>query len=505
MQKPKSNQRRINNMWDRPEIAAKDLMDFDPQLFPTELFITGVSLNAQSVQPGDLYIALPGARNHGLDFLDIAIKNGAVAVLSDRVIACDIPIYQRENPRELVGALAAWFNDSPFKTLTAVAITGTNGKTTSANLVKQLWQLSGLTTGLIGTIGVEVAGRKFDAVRTTPEATDLQSIAALMLQNKVSHLSMEVSSHALVQGRASGAHFKVAAFTNLTQDHLDFHGDMESYYLAKAKLFTPQLSDYAIINIDDSYGRRLCSEIKGKFSTVSRDDAKADWHYLSYQPTTDGYKISIAHLGNEVIKCNFALLGDFNLDNLLIAVAIAAQTGLSMAQIEKAIPALKSVPGRLAKVNLGQDFNAIIDYAHTPDAVDRVLATSRSFTSGKVIALLGCGGDRDKSKRPLMGNSLLTGSDISIFTSDNPRGEAAESILSQMVGSNKVQTPSMIIADRKLAIKYAVSVAKAGDTILILGKGHESGQEIAGEVLPFDDQIELENAISELMSGRDLQ
>jgi UDP-N-acetylmuramoyl-L-alanyl-D-glutamate--2,6-diaminopimelate ligase len=278
---------------------------------------------------------------------------------------------------------------------------------------------------------------------------------------------------------------------------------MESYYLAKAKLFTPQLSDHAIINIDDSYGQRLCSEIKGKFSTVSRDDAKANWHYLSYQPTADGYKISIAHLGSEVIKCNFALLGDFNLDNLLIAVAIAAQTGLSMAQIEKAIPALKSVPGRLAKVNLGQNFNAIIDYAHTPDAVDRVLATSRSFTSGKVIALLGCGGDRDKSKRPLMGNSLLAGSDISIFTSDNPRSEAAELILSQMVGSNKVQTPSMIIADRKLAIKYAVSVAKAGDTILILGKGHESGQEVAGEVLPFDDQIELENAISELMAGRE--
>jgi UDP-N-acetylmuramoyl-L-alanyl-D-glutamate--2,6-diaminopimelate ligase len=314
---------------------------------------------------------------------------------------------------------------------------------------------------------------------------------------------MEVSSHALVQGRVNGAHFKVAAFTNLTQDHLDFHGDMESYYLAKARLFTPQLSDHAIINIDDSYGRRLCSEVKGKFSTVSRDDAKANWHYLSYQPTADGYKISIAHLGNEVIKCNFALLGDFNLDNLLIAVAIAAQTGLSMAQIEKAIPALKSVPGRLAKVNLGQDFNAIIDYAHTPDAVDRVLATSRSFTSGKVIALLGCGGDRDKSKRPLMGNSLLAGSDISIFTSDNPRGESAESILSQMVGSNKIQAPSMIIADRKLSIKYAVSVAKAGDTILILGKGHESGQEIAGEVLPFDDQIELENAISELMAGRE--
>ena len=492
-------------MWDRPEISAKNLMDFDPQLFPTELFITGISLSAQSIKPGDLFIALPGAKNHGLDFLDIAIKNGAVAVLADRVLACEIPIFKQENPRQIVGALAAWFNDLPFNSLTAVGITGTNGKTTSANLVKQLWQLSGFTSGIIGTIGVEVGERKFESARTTPEATELQSIAALMLQSNATHLSMEVSSHALVQGRVNGAHFKVAAFTNLTQDHLDFHGDMESYYLAKAKLFTAELSDHAIVNIDDSYGKRLCSEIKGKLTTVSRGDVTADWHYLSYKPTADGYAISIAHRGVAEINCNFGLLGDFNLDNLLIAVAITAQTGLSMVQIEKVIPALKNVPGRLAKVNLGQSFNAIVDYAHTPDAVDRVLATARTFTTGKVIALLGCGGDRDMSKRPIMGNSLLAGSDVAIFTSDNPRGESAELIISQMVGSNKIQAPNMIITDRKLAIKHAVSVAKAGDTILILGKGHESGQEVAGQIQPFDDQIELQSAISLLLAGRDLK
>ena len=280
---------------------------------------------------------------------------------------------------------------------------------------------------------------------------------------------------------------------------------MESYYLAKAKLFTAELSDHAIVNIDDPYGKRLISEIKGKLTTVSRDDVTADWHYLSYQPTADGYAISIAHRGVAEINCNFGLLGDFNLDNLLIAIAITAQTGLSMTQIEKVIPALKNVPGRLAKVNLGQSFNAIVDYAHTPDAVDRVLATARTFTTGKVIALLGCGGDRDVSKRPIMGSSLLTGSDVAIFTSDNPRGESAELIISQMVGSNKIQAPNMIITDRKLAIKHAVSVAKAGDTILILGKGHESGQEVAGQIQPFDDQIELQSAISHLLAGRDLK
>ncbi len=481
-----------------PKISARNLADFNPSVFTQDLLISGVKLNAQSVQPGDLFIALPGAKTHGLNFAHLAIKNGAVAILSDKsqqAAEIKVPYFVAPNPRELVGEISAWLYNSPFKSLIAVGITGTNGKTTTSNLVKQLWQLAGHSSGLIGTLGVEVGSDKFKSSRTTPEANDLQSIAAMMVQKNVSHLAMEVSSHALELGRVNGAYFQVSAFSNLTQDHLDFHGNMESYYLAKAKLFNQKLSNKMVVNIDDPYGKRLQSEVKNPTITVSRQSKAADWSYASYESQVDGYKISIAHLGIEVINCDYKLLGEYNLDNLLLAVAIVFETGLTTSQIEHAIPLLQSIPGRLEKLELGQSFNAVIDYAHTPDAVDRVLKSAQAFTSGKVIAVLGCGGDRDQSKRAIMGNSLLIGSDVAIFTSDNPRGESAEAILLQMVGDNEINTPNMVITDRKDAIAYAVSVAEQGDTVLLLGKGHEIGQEINGHIYPFDDFIELESAI----------
>lgn len=482
----------------KPEISAKNLADFNPSIFTQDILITGVKLNAQSVQPGDLFIALPGAKTHGLNFAHLAIKNGAVAILSDKsqqAAEIKVPYFVAPNPRELVGEISAWLYNSPFKSLIAVGITGTNGKTTTSNLVKQMWQLAGHSSGLIGTLGVEVESDKFESNRTTPEASDLQSIALMMVQKNVTHLAMEVSSHALELGRVNGAYFQVSAFSNLTQDHLDFHGSMESYYLAKAKLFTQKLSEKAVVNIDDLYGQRLQSEVKNPIITISRQSKAADWSYASYESKVNGYKLSIAHHGVAVINCDFKLLGEYNLDNLLLAVAIVFETGLTASQIEAAIPLLQSVPGRFESVDLGQSFNAIIDYAHTPDAVDRVLKTAKQFTPGKVVAVLGCGGDRDQGKRAIMGNSLLSGSDVAIFTSDNPRGESAERILMQMVGDNEINTPNMVITDRKDAIAYAVSVAQQGDTVLLLGKGHETGQEINGHIYPFDDFIELESAI----------
>ena len=481
-----------------PEFPAKNLAQFNPSIFTKDVLITGVKLNAQSVKRGDLFIALPGNKNHGLDFANQAIENGAAAILSDRAqqeVDVKVPHFVTPNPRSLVGEISAWFYGSPFQSLVAVGITGTNGKTTTSNLVKQLWQLAGISSGVIGTLGIEVGSVKYESSRTTPEASDLQSIAAMMVEKKITHLAMEVSSHALDLGRVNGAHFQVVAFSNLTQDHLDFHGDMESYYLAKAKLFSGKLSDKAVVNIDDPYGKRLHSEIKSSVITVSRQNKEADWSYSSYKSEEDGYKVSICHKGEKVIDCDYKLLGDYNLDNLLLAVAIAFETGLTTSQIEQVIPSLQSISGRLEKLDLGQNFNAIIDYAHTPDAVDRVLKTAQLFTSGKVIAVLGCGGDRDQSKRAIMGASLLNGSDVSIFTSDNPRGESAEAILLQMVGNNEVKSPNQVITDRKEAIAYAVSVAEQGDTLLLLGKGHETGQEINGQIYPFDDFLELENAI----------
>jgi len=486
-------------MLPRPKTASKNLQDFDPAIFNKSVNITGVAINAQAVKPGDLFIALPGSKTHGINYVDQAISNGAVAVLSDKAIDISLPIFISSNPRQLVGPLSAWIYQNPFSKLMSVGITGTNGKTTTAHLLNQIWQSSELTTGVIGTIGTEIAGKNFTGERTTPEACDLQAIAALMIENKVSHLAMEVSSHALVQGRLTGSHFQIAAFSNLTQDHLDFHESMDKYFAAKAILFTPELSDVAVINIDDSYGDKLSNQIKSKVITVSRSSKAGNWHFKSYLPIQTGFEIEIVNDEGRNISGTFNLLGEHNLDNLILAVAIAAASGLTDDQISKAIQKLKSVSGRLEQIELGQKFNALVDYAHTPDAVARVLIAARKFTSGNLIGILGCGGDRDKGKRPLMGEALINGADIAIFTSDNPRSESPAEILNQMVGQSKVTHPSTVIVDRKDAIAHAISIAKSGDTIMLLGKGHEVGQEIAGVITPFDDRIELSKQIKQVI------
>ena len=488
-------------MLPRPELESKNLKDFDNTLFDQEIKISGVALNANMVKPGDLFIALQGAKTHGLNFVADAIANGAVAVLSDKSADISIPIFISKDAKRLVGKISAWFNEEPFSKLFAVGITGTNGKTTSVNLLNQIWQLSGRKTGVIGTIGTEINETKYSGVRTTPEASELQSIAALMIQENVSNLAMEVSSHALVQERLSGAHFKIAGFTNLTQDHLDFHQSMENYFEAKSRLFNDDLSDLSVINIDDPYGKKLFALNPHKAISVSRADKSGDWHYQSVKANQNGFDVEIIGKKDQLVTGNFPLLGEHNLDNLILAVAIAAESGLSTDEISAAIPNLKSVTGRLEQVNLGQNFNALVDYAHTPDAVERVLKSARSFTLGKIIAILGCGGDRDKGKRPLMGQALINYSDIAVFTSDNPRSESPQQILKEMVGELSVVTPNKVIEDRKEAIKYAVSMALGGDTILLLGKGHEVGQEVNGVNTPFSDLLELTDAIKKAVKS----
>lgn len=487
-------------MLPRPSTASKNLREFDGNLFDNDIKISGVTINAQAVKPGDLFIALSGAKTHGLNYISDAIANGAVAVLSDKFENISIPLFVSKDARELVGRISAWYYDSPFAKLLAIGVTGTNGKTTTVNLVNQIWQSVGMKTGVIGTIGTEIDQIKYDGVRTTPEACDLQAIAALMLERKVTHLAMEVSSHALVQERVTGAFFKIAAFTNLTQDHLDFHGSMDNYFSAKAKLFRDETSQNAVINIDDPYGKKLFESVKPKAISVSRTTADGDWHYQKFENKSGGFEIEIINKEKELISAHFPLLGEHNLDNLILAVAIAAKSGLSASEIAKAIPQLKSVPGRLEQLKLGQNFNALVDYAHTPDAVERALSAARGFTSGKVIAILGCGGDRDKSKRPLMGVALKSKADVAIFTSDNPRGESPDQILREMVGDLKISSPDSIIVDRREAINYAVSIAKNGDSIMLLGKGHETGQEANGKITPFDDVSELRDAIKKVVN-----
>lgn len=477
---------------------AKSLREFDSSIFDQQVVISGVSINAQKVLPGDLFIAFAGAKTHGISYLEQAISNGAVAVLSDKKIEGSIPSFIHPKPREIVGAISAWLYGHPFESMKAIGITGTNGKTTTANLVKQIWQLNSITSGLIGTLGIEIADEKLESARTTPEADDLQAVAAAMVEQGCKNLVMEVSSHAIDQGRIKGAKYEVVAFSNLTQDHLDYHLNMENYFQAKANLFTSEYAKVAVINVDDSYGKKLSQQVKIPVATVSRKDTNADLFLAKAEINNGTYQVEIKSKTGEILSENFALLGDYNLDNLLLAVAIVNSAGLSLDKIAPTISKLKSVPGRLESINAGQKFTALVDYAHTPDAVERVIATVKSATNGKIIGVLGCGGDRDASKRSVMGHALFNGCDLAVFTSDNPRSESAEAILKEMTKGLDLGNKGFIEIDRKSAIDLAVKNAQSGDVVLLMGKGHESGQEVNAVVTPFDDRVELAESIKRL-------
>ena len=339
---------------------------------------------------------------------------------------------------------------------------------------------------------------KIAANFTTPEASELQSLFATMQERHISHVAMEVSSHALEANRVSGSKFKLVGFTNLTQDHLDFHGDMANYFAAKAKLFTSEFGELGFVNIDDSYGKKLFESSPIPVIALSRLSKSAQWHYEKIETSPKGYEVAIRGTGGVLIEGRLNLIGEHNLDNLLMAVAMAFEFEIDPLVIGNSLPSIQGAAGRLESVDIGQKFLALVDYAHTPDAVTRTLATLRKSCSGRIIAVLGCGGDRDKSKRPIMGRELLAGADLAIFTSDNPRSEAPEEILEEMVGGIDLSESAAVVVDRREAIALAVANALPGDCVVVMGKGHEVGQEIAGKKYPFDDRIELARAIEEL-------
>jgi UDP-N-acetylmuramoyl-L-alanyl-D-glutamate--2,6-diaminopimelate ligase len=312
-----------------------------------------------------------------------------------------------------------------------------------------------------------------------------------MSERHIRHLVMEVSSHAMVMQRMVGARFAMVGFTNLSQDHLDFHHDMESYYRAKASLFTLEYADQAFINIDSEFGLRLYSECGIPASSLSRNNPKASWHFTSITPSSSGTTFTARGVGGILIESWTPLHGYFNLDNILLVLAMAIECGIDPLDCAAIIPKLHGAPGRMEAVDRGQNFTALVDYAHTPDAVRNVITTAAEFTSGKVIALLGCGGDRDSSKRPLMGSALIQEAGVAVFTSDNPRSEDPKEILEDMTKQLQISEPSRIIVDRREAIAYAVSICQPGDTLLVLGKGHENGQEINGAKIEFDDRLVL--------------
>ena len=462
------------------------------------IMVTGVSIDSHQIESGDLFVAVAGAKTHGATYAGNAKLNGAVAVLTDEVgasLITEMPVLIVADPRATAGVISAWLHNEPMRDLFSVAVTGTNGKTTVTTLLHQIAMAASRQSGLVGTVETRIGEEVVAALRTTPEAPELQSLAAVMRERHMRNLFMEVSSHAVSLNRIGGSHFNIAAFTNLSQDHLDFHGDMDAYFGAKAALFSYKYAETAYINIDSAWAKKLLEIQELPVVQISRSIKSADWYFERIETGARSTAIAIRGTGGILIETTTKLVGDFNLDNLLMAIAISVASGIDPVDIAAITPTLTGAEGRLEKVDLGQSFSALVDYAHSPDSVTRVLAALRESTAGKIIAVLGCGGDRDKSKRPLMGAALIAGSDVAIFTSDNPRSEDPAQIVKEMVSGLTLPASASIELDRKRAIEIAVAAAGPGDVVVILGKGHEPGQEIAGVKHNFDDRLVLAAAI----------
>jgi UDP-N-acetylmuramoyl-L-alanyl-D-glutamate--2,6-diaminopimelate ligase len=464
----------------------------------TDATVTGVTLDSRAVRRGDLYAALPGARAHGASFAGQAAEAGAVAVLTDpagqeRAEAAGLPVLLADDPRSVLGALSAAVYGDPADALLLLGVTGTNGKTTTAYLLEAGLRAAGHATGLVGTVETRVGDSVVPSVRTTPEAPDLQALLAVMRERGVTAAAMEVSSHALALGRVDGTRFRVAAFTNLTQDHLDFHADMDGYFAAKARLFTPAYAAAGVVCVDDRYGERLAREAGVPVQTASAAGRHADWRAVDVASGPRGSTFRVLGPDGVDLPARVGLPGAYNVANALVAAATLAVAGVPVGFAVSGVGELPGVPGRVERVEAGQAALAVVDYAHTPDAVDTLLATLRPLTPGRLVAVLGCGGDRDRGKRPLMGAAAARGADLAVLTSDNPRSEDPHAILEAVVaGAREVAGAHVLVeVDRRRAVERAVEGLAPGDTLVVAGKGHEQGQEVAGVVRPFDDRLVL--------------
>jgi UDP-N-acetylmuramoyl-L-alanyl-D-glutamate--2,6-diaminopimelate ligase len=473
--------------------------------------VTGITHDSRAVHPGDLYAALPGARLHGADFVTQAAGLGAVAVLTDpagaeRAAATGLPVLAVDDPRARMGELAATIYGRPGRDLLQIGITGTSGKTTTAYLVEGGLRGvggGGRRVGLIGTVETRIGDERIKSERTTPEATDLQALFAVMRERGVEAVAMEVSSHALVLGRVDGCVFDVAVFTNLSPEHMEFHSDMEDYFQAKAQLFTPARSRLGVINTDDPYGRRLAAQASVPVVTYSAEgDPDADWRAEDVRIGPLDSTFTVLGPRGERIGARSPLAGPFNVANTLAAVVALAAAGLDAQTGADGIAAVPGVPGRLERVDAGQPYLAVVDYAHKTDAVESVLKALRKVTKGHLHVVLGCGGDRDRTKRAPMGAAAARLADTAVLTSDNPRSEDPLAILATMLeGAASVPAHErgevLLFEDRAAAVAAAVGRARPGDTVLVAGKGHEQGQDIAGVVRPFDDRQVLREAIQQ--------
>ena len=467
--------------------------------------VTGVTLDSRVVMPGDLYVALPGTKVHGAAFCADAVTAGAVAVLTDpdgraRAAQTGVPVFVLADPRGKLGEVSCWVYGNPSSRLRLIGVTGTSGKTTSTYLLESGLRAAGHQTGLIGGVETRIGRDRLPSSLTTPEAPDLQALFAVMAERGVTAAAMEVSSHSLALGRVGGTSFDVAVFTNLSQDHLDFHPDLEDYFRAKASLFMPPV--LGVINIDDKYGRRLASSAPvpiTTFSALGRDEA--DWRAVDVRSGADGSTFRVIGPGGVEADVSVGLAGVFNVANALGAVVALVEAGVGLEDAVAGIAACPGVPGRLERVPAsGLDMTAFVDYSHKPGAVEAVLRSLRPVTRGSLIIVLGCGGDRDRAKRPMMGAAAASLADVAILTSDNPRSEDPLAILAAML-DGVLSVPQadrarvIVEPDRAAAITQAVTLAAPGDVIVVAGKGHETGQYVAGAVLPFDDRAVTASAL----------
>jgi UDP-N-acetylmuramoyl-L-alanyl-D-glutamate--2,6-diaminopimelate ligase len=487
-----------------------------------EVWVSGVTHDSRAVRDGDLYAALAGEHTHGARFATQALSRGAAVVVTDAEGAAimadlpepaspDAPVVVVDDPRARLGDISAAVYGHPARDLLMVGVTGTNGKTTTCALVDAILTAGGRTTGLIGTIETRIGGQVVPSVRTTPEATDVHALLAVMREQGVDACAMEVSSHGLALGRVSGLEFDQAGFTQLSQDHLDFHGDMESYFRAKAALFTPGHAHAGVVCVDDAWGRRLAESAgvpvaalrthPSEGPTAARP-ALEQWWVEDVRPLVDGLGSSFVLRGpeEESLRLEVPMAGVFNVSNAALAAVLCLRCGVPASQVARGLHEAPPVSGRMEPVRVGPGPLGVVDYAHTPDAVAAALETLRPHTSGRLVVVLGAGGDRDAGKRPLMGRAASEHADVVVVTDDNPRSEDP-AVIRQAVraGAASAAEPASVVEvpGRAAAIRHAVSGCGPGDVVLVAGKGHETGQVVDGVVHPFDDRVELAEALGE--------
>jgi UDP-N-acetylmuramoyl-L-alanyl-D-glutamate--2,6-diaminopimelate ligase len=470
---------------------------------PRDVEIQGVTVDSRDIRPGFLFAALAGEKTDGHRFVEDAVSKGAVAVLSERSAPPgsfpEVTWIQTPDARKAAGVMAARAAFDPAKKLHLVGITGTNGKTTTAYLVDGLLGRLAPPSAMLGTVVAKIGDRSEPTRHTTPEAPDLQRFLAAAVAAGCRYGGLEVSSHGLALSRLEGTEFEVAAFTNLTRDHLDFHRDMEDYFQAKRLLFTRYLRPRgtAVIAIDDAYGERLAAELACETITFGVSPM-ADLSVVEIEASLQGIRMRLRE-GSADREIRSPLLGRYNAFNLVAAFAAVRALGFSAEDILETLPSVEGAPGRFERVALDQPFGVIVDYAHTDDALRKLLEAVRPLTRGKLLVVFGCGGERDRTKRPLMGNVAARIADHVVLTSDNPRGEDPEAIIREIqLGTKGASVGVEVEADRRKAIAIALRRARPGDVVVVAGKGHEPYQIIGSRVLDFDDRLVVGEILADL-------